>query len=170
MIVKQFGARAAGSGIAHGPKVFFQINDALVGNAQFIPPNLTRVVVSGMHRDEDFTGVQAHNIGSELPGPSNGFFFEVVTKTEVAHHLEKRVMTRGIAHIFKIVVFAAGANTTLGRSRARVPRIGLAKKRILELIHSCVRKQQRRIVIRHQGTRGYDAMAFGLVKVEESIT
>ena len=57
MIVKQFGARAAGSSIAHGPKVFFQINDALVGNAQFIPPNLTRVVVGGMHRDENFTGV-----------------------------------------------------------------------------------------------------------------
>ncbi len=126
MIVKQFGAGATGTGITHGPKIFFQIDDAFVGNTQLIAPNFTRVVVCGMNRDQNFTGVQTHDIRSEFPGPGDGFFFEVVTKTEVAHHFKKGVMTRGITHIFKIVVFAACTNTALGRRCSRVARVGFA--------------------------------------------
>ena len=123
-----------------------------------------------MHRDQNFAGVQTDNMGREFPGPCNGFFFKIVAKTEVAHHFEKRVMPRGIADIFKIVMFAASTNAALGRGRPRVAGVGFAKERILKLIHPCISKQQRRVVVRHQGTRRHDAMAFRLVKVEESIT
>ena len=44
MIVKQF-VQAARAGIAHGPKIFFQVDNAFVSNPNFIAPNFARVIV-----------------------------------------------------------------------------------------------------------------------------
>ena len=43
------------------------------------------------------------------------FPFEIVAKGEVAEHLEKGVMPGRVAHVFQIVVLAAGPYAGLGR-------------------------------------------------------
>ena len=50
----------------------------------------------------------------------NGLLFEVIAKRKIAQHLKKGVMTRGITHIFQVVVFAACAYTFLCGGGARV--------------------------------------------------
>ena len=61
----------------------------------------------------------AQVLGQEFPGPVDGLAFEVVAKTEIAEHLEKRVMARCVTDILEIVVLAARADAAL-RTRGRL--------------------------------------------------
>ena len=64
-------------------------------------------------------GIKANGICGELPSPGNGFFLEVVTKTEIAQHFEKGVMPRGIADIVEVIVLAASPHALLRRCGTR---------------------------------------------------
>ena len=57
-------------------------------------------------------------------------------------------MTIGEAHIFKIVVLAARAHAFLRSRRPRVVALFEAEENVLELVHSGVGEEQRRIVRR----------------------
>jgi bifunctional N-acetylglucosamine-1-phosphate-uridyltransferase/glucosamine-1-phosphate-acetyltransferase GlmU-like protein len=71
------------------------------------------------------------------------------------------------ANVFKVVVLAAGADALLRSRRPRVlPPLG-AKEKILELVHSGVGKQQRRIVGRHQRGRVHPAVPLRLKKAQK---
>ena len=69
------------------------------------------------------------------------------------------MMARGVTNIFQIVVFAAGAHTSLRSSRAGVTALVGTKKDILELHHARIGKQQGRVVSRHQRARWHDGMS-----------
>ena len=71
-------------------------------------------------------------------------FSEVIAEGEVAEHLEEGEVAGG--YLFHVVAFAAGAHAFLGGAGAKVVALLAAKKNILELVHSRVGKQQRRIV------------------------
>ena len=94
----------------------------------------------------------------------NRIALEVISKTEVAQHLEKCVMSRGITDIFQIVMFAAGPNTTLSRSRTSIRTLVCPEKNILELYHSRVCEQQRRIITRNQRAARHNLVP-GICKV-----
>ena len=51
--------------------------------------------------------------GHQLPGVGNGLLLEIVAKAEVAEHLEEGVVAVGEAHVFQVVVLAAGAHALL---------------------------------------------------------
>ena len=80
----------------------------------------------------------------------DGGFLEIIAKTEVAQHFKKGMMAGRIANVFKIIVLAPGPNTALGSRRPLVVPVFMAQKQVLELHHSRIGEQQRRIVPRHQ--------------------
>ena len=103
-----------------------------------------------MNRNQYFAGIKANGICGELPSPGNGLFLKVVTKTEVAHHLKKSVVTGRIANVFKVIVLSPSPHTALSRGGSRIARIRFSKQRVLELIHASIGKQQCWIVVWHQ--------------------
>ena len=137
-IVVNFGAGAAWAGVAHLPEVvlFVALVDVLRVDVGDGSPHFGRFVVGG----EAFLGValedgrvqavffQAPDFGEQLPGPSDGFFFEVVAERPVAEHFEECVVVGVLADVVEIVVFAAGANALLRVGGALVgPRLGAEK-------------------------------------------
>src|SRR5262249_16618153 len=95
----------------------------------------------------------------EVPGELDGEILEIVAEREVAEHLEKRVMTRGITDVLQVVVLAAGAHAFLRGDRALVVALLDAGEDILELHHAGVGEEQGRFVGRHERARRYDLMA-----------
>src|SRR5260364_2508 len=55
----------------------------------------------------------------------NRFTLEVIAERKITEHLEKGMMPRGITDVFKIVMLAACAHTTLDAHRSRI-RTGIA--------------------------------------------
>ena len=104
--------------------------------------------------------VQAHRVELEdlreqLPGHLDGAALEVVAEGPVAQHFEEGVMPARSPDVVEIVVLAAGADAFLRVGNA-LPRGLLGAEEIgLELVHPGVGKQQRRVIVRHDG-RGPD--------------
>ena len=65
-------------------------------------------------------------------GEDDGFFLEVIAETEVTEHLEERVVTRGRAHVFEVVVLAADADALLRRGGAPIGSPVAAREHVLE--------------------------------------
>src|SRR5947209_11645409 len=89
--------------------------------------------------------------GDELPCKPDRVALEVVSKREIAEHLEEGMMPRGVPDLLEIIVLSARAHALLTRRRA--PSAGrqlLAEEHALELHHSRVGEQQRWIVGGHQ--------------------
>ena len=97
-------------------------------------------------RDEQFILGQAVFLGDQVPSVLDGVFLEVVTKGKVAEHLEEGVVTRRVAHVFKVVVLPASADTLLGGHGAVVGALFLTQKDVLELNHARVREHEGRVI------------------------
>ena len=76
----------------------------------------------------------------------NRIVLEIIAETEVSEHFKERVMTRRVADVIKVVVLAAGADALL-RGRCAVQRLIKAQEVGLELVHTGIGKEQRRIVL-----------------------
>ena len=176
VVVENLGTRPAGTGIGHLPEVIRRIRRTLVvadaddpirRNTYVLVPDLKGFVVGVIDRHQQAFFGQLPDLGQQLPGPADGVLLEVVAKTEVAQHLEKRVMPRGVTDLIQIVVLATGAHAALARHRPRVAAFVAAQKHILELHHARVGEQQGRIVARHQRAGGHDLVSLRLEKLEE---
>src|SRR5947209_17316512 len=89
--------------------------------------------------------------GDELPCKSDRVGLEVISKREIAEHLEEGMMPRGVPDLLEIVVLSARAYALLARRcPASARRQLLAEEYALELHHSRVGEQQRWIVGGHQ--------------------
>ena len=100
--------------------------------------------------------------GQQFPREPDRLFLEVVTERKVAEHLEKRVMAGRRSYVFEVVVLAADAHALLAARRARVIALFLAEEDVLELVHSRVGEQQRRIVVRDERRAGHDTVSVPL--------
>ena len=96
------------------------------------------LVVGVINRDPQSIFGQAVFDSDQLPSKADRILFKVIAETEIAEHLEKRVMAGGVADIFQIVVLAAGAHAALRRGRAVVSAFVLAEEHIFELHHAGV--------------------------------
>ncbi len=76
-------------------------------------------------------------------------------------------MPRGVAHVFQVIVFAAGAQTGLHRGRAHIRALVFAQKHVFELHHARVGEHQRRVVARHQRAGGHHGVSFGGKKIQK---
>ena len=151
LVVEDFRAEAAGTGGAHGPEIALMADDSAVRKPGDLLPELTRLLVGVVDRDQQLVRRQAHHLGNEIPGVEDGLFLEVIAEGEVAQHLEERVVPGGVADIVEIVVLAAGANAFLHTGGPGVVALFRPGEEILELHHARVGEKQGGIVARHQG-------------------
>jgi hypothetical protein len=77
------------------------------------------------------------------------------------------VVAGGVAHVFQVVVLAAGAHAALRGSGAGVAALVAAKEHILELVHARIGEQQRGIVVRHQRAGRHHLMTMGSKIIEK---
>ena len=97
------------------------------------------------------------------------FFLEVVAEGEVAHHLEEGVVALGEAHVFEVVVFAAGADAFLGGGGAVVVALFEAQEDVFELVHAGVGEEQRGVAVGYERTAADAAVAFALKEAEKGL-
>jgi len=122
-------------------------------NADFFP-DVIGFVIRVIHGHVQTFGINPETLRDQLPRKYDRLVFEIIPKAEVAEHLKKGVMARGVSHIVQIIVFAACAHTFLRRGCALVIAMFNACKKVLELYHSRIREHQCWIVSRHQRARG----------------
>ena len=99
-MVKDFGAWAARTGIAHLPEVIrskrraFVVADAdntLARNAHFIGPDVESFVIGLVNGNPQFFFRQGEPVltGQQFPCVFDGILLEVIAEAEVAQHFEK---------------------------------------------------------------------------------
>ena len=90
-------------------------------------------------------GVDADDLGVEVPREADRVGLEVVAEAEVAEHLEEREVAVGAADVVEVVVLAARADALLHRDRPLVRRRLVAGEVALERDHARDREEQRRV-------------------------
>ena len=138
LIVEYFRAKAAGPRGAHGPQVAFVADDPVIAEAGDLLPELTRLIVSGIDRDQQLVLGQPHHLGDKIPGEGYGVFLEVIAEGEIPQHLEESVMPGGVADIVQIIVLAAGAHAFLRAGGALIGPGFVAGEEVLKLHHAGV--------------------------------
>jgi len=85
-----FGTRTTGTGIAHRPEILFLVEsiELRFGDADLVAPDVVGLVVIPKNGDHQVLGLEAGLFGQKRPGMLDGLFLEIVTKREVAKHLE----------------------------------------------------------------------------------
>ena len=164
-----FCAGTAGAGVAHFPKIVFLVPqvDVFFWDVGGLGPNFSglgigsQIVVGVALKNGGVQagGIEAPDLGEELPGPADGFFLEVVAEGPVAQHFKESVVVGVFADIVEIVVFAAGTDTFLGIDRPAVGASACAQKYILELVHAGVGEQQCGVIERDDRAAGHECVA-----------
>ena len=180
MIVEDFGTRSAWAGVAHLPEVVRLVAPTFVANADdtlfrhtdSVTPDIEGFTVLGINGYSQAVSRKAEPVfgGKKLPGKGNGIFLEVVTEAEVAKHFKERMVAGSIANVIEVIVLATCPDTLLGTDRAIVRSLLSAKEQILELVHTSVREQQRRVLCRNKRTAADDFMLSRREEVEEGLT
>ncbi|ABX20098.1 hypothetical protein SARI_00145 [Salmonella enterica subsp. arizonae serovar 62:z4,z23:-] len=80
------------------------------------------------------------------------------------------MVTCSVSDVFQIVVFPPRAYTALGSGCTGIITLIKPKENILELVHPGIGKQQRGVIVGHQGTAGNYLMSFTMEKVEKRLT
>ncbi len=122
-------------------------------------PEIERLVVVDIDGGRELVLRQAELFGHQLPRQFDGAILEIIAEREIAEHLEKRVMPRGVADIVEIVVLAAGAHAFLRGGGAHIGALLDAGEDVLELHHAGIGEHQGRVVARHQRRRRHDLVA-----------
>ncbi len=167
LVVKNLRTGTARSGIAHLPKVIFipKTHNTLFGDMLLPKPKCLFVIF--MHSHPHFFNRKRQILRSchKLPSIGYSLLFEIIPEREISQHLKKGVVSSGIAHIIKIIVFAACADTKLRRGGARRLRHRrFTGKDTLELHHARIGKKECSIVRNERRTR-YNLMPFGVKKI-----
>ncbi len=170
VVEEDFRTRPAGAGVAHRPEIVRgrDADDARFGKAGDALPQIEGLVVVVVDGDAEPVLRQAEFLGDQGPGEFDRERLEIVAEREIAEHLEERVMARGVADVVEVVVLAAGAHAFLRGGRALVGPPLDAGEDVLELHHAGVGEHQRRIVARHERTRGHDLMAVPGEELQET--
>ncbi len=119
------------------------------------------------NRCPQFVRVDTVDFCQKLPGPVDGFGFEIVVEGPVAQHLEKGVVICVQADFFEVVVFTADPDALLAVSGAGVVGLCHAEKDVLELVHAGIDEQQRLVADGNNGHTGDKPMAPVLEEVNE---
>jgi len=157
-------AGSARSRVAHFPEVvvLVAIDDMVFG--QVLGPVFGSLVVAWNvllgrafeYGDIQVFGVEVQHLYEIFPRIVDGLLLEIVAKAPVAEHLKHGVVVGIVAHLLKIVVLTAHAQALLRVGTA--PWLGVfgAKDDILPLVHTCICKHQRRVVLDHHRCRRND--------------
>ena len=172
VIVEDLGTRPAGARGPHRPEIVGgrDADDPAFRQPGDLLPQIEGLVVLGVYRGQQPVRRQPEFPGHQFPRELDRQFLEVVPEGEIAQHLEKRGVPRGVAHVVEIVVLAAGAHAFLRRHGAVViARLG-AGEHVLELHHAGVGEHERRVVARHQRARRDGLVAMRHEIVDERLS
>ena len=169
VIVEDFRARTAGAGVAHLPEIVGtgDADDAQLRQACDLLPEIERLVVVDIDGRRQLVLRQAELLRDEFPGEFDRAILEVVAEREIAEHLEKSVMPRGVADIVEVVVLAAGAHAFLRSGGALVGALLDTGEDVLELHHAGIGEHQGRVVARHERRRRHDLVAVLRKEIQE---
>ena len=167
--------RTARTRFAHLPEVVVLVAEDDVVLGQILFPIVVSLLV---HRHALLGGTLKHggvepilghtiDLGQQLPSPINGLLLEVVAKGPVAEHLEHCVVVGVVSNLLKVVVLTRHTQTLLGVGSAGILALGIAKEDVLKLVHTCVGKHQRGVVLYHHRSRGHDGVALALKEFQE---
>ena len=169
VIVEDFRTRSARAGVTHLPEIVAlvglaaglvaQAHDPLLRHADVVRPMVVGFVVGVINRDPKLVFGQSVFDGDQFPRETDRVLLEIIAEAEIAEHLEKRVVPRGVADVFKVVVLATGAHAALRGRRAVIGAFVLAKEHVFELHHARVSEEQGRVVARHQRAGGDNLVA-----------
>ena len=158
-VIVNFGAGAAGAGTMLPEIVLLaKAENSFRGHTDLLVPNLECLVIVFIDRRIQPILVKANHLGQEFPAPGDGFPLKIISKGEVAQHLEIGAVPGSLADIFDIAgtdALLAGADPAPGRFHLSLE-IGLHRR------HAGVDQQQRRVVLRNQGKAGQAQMALAL--------
>src|SRR5690606_19470383 len=110
-IVVDLGARPAGAGVAHLPKIIGRAaaDDALLGKAGDILPDAFGLFIGGTvaflttkDRHHQALGIEAEVIAYKAPSEANRVLFEIIAEGEIPEHLEEGMVPGGHADVFEI--------------------------------------------------------------------
>src|SRR5579863_6803002 len=102
--------------------------------------------------------------------PCDGFGLVVVAERPVPEHLEEGVVVAVAADRFEVVMLAGNSEALLAIDHALRGWRAYAEEIILELDHSGVSEEQRRIALGNQRRRGDDGMAALGEEVQERLS
>ena len=125
VIVENLAARTAGAGVAHLPEIGASRPSRVqrVGSMPISSVQIRSAASSSLNTVTHSRSFGMPSVtGNEIPREMDRFALEVVAEAEIAEHLEKRVMPRGVADVLEIVVLAAGAHAALRTRGARCSR------------------------------------------------
>ena len=94
-----------------------ETEDVLSGDADLLVPDLESLVIVLVDGGVQTVGIQADDLGQELPAPCDSLVLEVVTEGEVAQHFEVGAVTSGLTDVLDIAgtdALLAGADTAAG--------------------------------------------------------
>src|SRR5207237_10307703 len=108
VVVEDFRTGPTGAGIAHLPEIVGarDADDARIRQARDLLPQIISLVVVDIDGRGQLLLRQAELFGDEVPGELDGAILEIVAEREIAEHLEEGVMSRGVADIVEVVMFA----------------------------------------------------------------
>ena len=126
VVIKYFGTRTTRTCVTHCPKVIRLVltafiitntDDALGRQAHHVMPNIKGFIIGVIHGHIQLVFWQTKPFirCQKLPTKWDGLLFKIIAKRKVAEHLKKRMVTRGIADVVKVIVFTACAHTFLRR-------------------------------------------------------
>ena len=164
--------------LAHLPEVVLQpvLKDALLRHAHFHPVTLGlivprnpigRVALKDRHVQLVLVDPVPLRAGHQFPRKPDRLALEVVAKAEVAQHLKEGVVPPCKPHIFQVVMLPARPHAFLARRGAHVVALLRAQKKVFELVHARIGKQQRRVVGRHQRRGVHPAVPLRLKKAQK---
>ena len=170
MIIENLGTWSARPRRTHRPEVIIgrNANNLIVAKPRILLPDRRGFVVGVVNRHQQLVFVQPVFLGQQIPRVSNRFFFEVIAKAEIAHHLEECVMARCITNVVQIIVLAAGPHTFLAGHRAVIIPLLKPSENVLELHHARIGKHQRRVITRNQRRAFHHRMAIRLETIKKS--
>ena len=120
-VIEDLRRRTIRPGIGHTPPVvLIEALNSIAWHADFGGPDLLRLVVGQVAGDPKLVGIEAEALREQVPRKGNGVFFEIVTKAEIAHHLEERQVAGRATNLVEIVVLTAGTDTLLHCGRPTI--------------------------------------------------
>ena len=177
VVIEDLAARAAGPGIRHLPEIVALVlrasrlvadpHAAILRHADLLRPEIVGLVVLVIDRGPQFFRRQLVDPGQQLPGEADGVALEVIAEREIAEHLEERVVARRVPDVLQVVVLAARAQAALRSRGAPVGPCLPAEEHVLELHHSGIGEEQRRVVRRHERAGGDDRVVALLEELQE---
>src|SRR5204862_8319294 len=109
--------------------------DARIRQARDLLPEIISLFVVDIDGRGQLLLRQAELFRDEVPGELDGAILEIVAEREIAEHLEEGVMSRGVADIVEVVMFAPRTHAFFGGDGALVGQLLDTAADVLDMDH-----------------------------------